>query len=287
MASEFFEFVKSYRADTYCLSPDKQIKTIESAIDFVNQRGFVFFWPIKGVILPSLWVAVTGDRPVANAHDDPGHITWGWKDSLLGKRKWYYAKVLRKRATIISLEVAPYFYALTNNYGSPDEDYLTLYEQGLITRSAKMVYEALLHEGPMDTISLRRTAHLSSRDKEGQFNRALVDLQQDFKVLPVGVSQAGGWRYAFIFDIVARHFPDLPNRAYQISENKARRKLVEFYLISVGAAPMKEITKLFRWKLKDVNRAVNTLVNEGKLCRNFQVDKQEGEWVTSTKLLEK
>jgi hypothetical protein len=287
MASEFLEFVKSYRADTYGLSPDKQIKTIESAIDFVNQRGFVFFWPIKSVILPSLWVAVAGDRPVANAHDDPGHITWGWKDSLLGKRKWYYAKVLRKRATMISIEVAPYFYALTNNYGSPEEDFLTLYEQGLITRSAKMVYEALLNEGPMDTISLRRAAHLSNRDNKSRFIRALVDLQQDFKVLPVSVSQAGGWRYAFIYDIVARHYPDLPNHAYQISENNARRKLVELYFISVGAAPMQEITKLFRWKLKDVNRAVNTLVNEGKLCRNLQVDKQEGEWVASTKLLER
>ena len=26
-------------------------------------------------------------------------------------RKWYYAKVLRKRATFIALEILPYFYA--------------------------------------------------------------------------------------------------------------------------------------------------------------------------------
>lgn len=49
-------------------------------VDFVNERGSVYFWPIKDVTLPSLWTAVAG------AHDDPGHVSWGWKDSLLGQR---------------------------------------------------------------------------------------------------------------------------------------------------------------------------------------------------------
>src|SRR3972149_5049108 len=95
---------------------------------------FSYFWPIKDVTLPSLWAAVAGDRPVADAHDDPGHVTWGWKDSLLGARKWYYAKVLRKKATIIALDVAPYFYALSENYGDPRGDYLLQHEQGLLTQ---------------------------------------------------------------------------------------------------------------------------------------------------------
>ncbi len=67
--------------------------------------------------MPSLWTAVAGDRPVADKHDDPGHITWGWKYKALGKKIWYYAKTLRKKATMISLEIAPYFYALSENYG--------------------------------------------------------------------------------------------------------------------------------------------------------------------------
>jgi hypothetical protein len=28
---------------------------------------------------------------------------------------------------MISLEIAPFFYALSENYGAPEEDYLTLY----------------------------------------------------------------------------------------------------------------------------------------------------------------
>ncbi|MBE9475077.1 MAG: hypothetical protein IMY85_09325, partial [Chloroflexi bacterium] len=161
--------IESYRINTFLSTSGKRIKTKEQAIQFVDQRGFIFFWPIKDMLLPSLWVAVAGDRPVADAHDDPGHVTWGWKDSLLGARRWYYAKVLRKKSTIISLPVAPYFYALSENYGSPEEDYQIQYMQGTMTQEAKAVYEAILLEGPLDTISLRRAAHLSSRESDSRF----------------------------------------------------------------------------------------------------------------------
>ena len=195
------QHIQSYRSKTFKHSAGQRVSDIDAAIKFVNQRGFIYFWPIKGIILPSLWVAVAGDRPVADNHDDPGHITWVWKDSLLGARRWYYAKVLRKRATLISLEVVPYFYALSENYGSPEDDYLILYQQGRLTREAKAIYEALLDAGPLDTITLRRVTDLSSRGSDHRFNRGLAELQSDFKVLPVSVTQAGGWRYAFVSTI--------------------------------------------------------------------------------------
>ena len=112
--------LKAYRAQTYHLKPALRLRSEDDAVRFVNERGFAYFWPIKGVELPSLWAAVAGARPVADAHDDPGHVTWGWKDKLLGAKKWFYAKFLRGRATMISLKTLPYFYALSENYGAPD-----------------------------------------------------------------------------------------------------------------------------------------------------------------------
>ena len=114
--------VIKFRHDTFRLNPDRKLLSLPDAITFVKERGFVFFWPIKGITLPSLWTAVAGDRYVADAHDDPGHVTWGWKDDALGKRVWYYGKILRKKATMIDLEVVPYFYALSQNFGDPEED---------------------------------------------------------------------------------------------------------------------------------------------------------------------
>jgi hypothetical protein len=278
------ELIQSYRARTFRLLPGQRVKTKEEAIEFVNQRGFVYFWPIKDILLPSLWTAVAGDRPVADAHDDPGHVTWGWKDSLLGTRTWYYAKVLRKRATIISLEVSPYFYALSENYGSPDEDYLIQYQQGRLTQEAKAVYEALLFEGPLDTVSLRRAAHLASRESDSRFSRALTDLQTDFKVLPVGVTQAGAWKYAFAYDLVARHFPELPEQARAISERQARQELARLYFASLGAARVADLIKLFGWTPTQAERAITALVNADLLQRNLEIENQVGEWVAIREL---
>jgi hypothetical protein len=277
--------IKAYRRDTFRISPGKRIISREEAIQFANQRGFIYFWPIKDITLPSLWVAVAGDRPVADAHDDPGHVTWGWKDGLLGKRRWYYAKVLRKKSTIISLKTAPYFYALSENYGAPDEDYQVQYMQGRLTQEAKAVYETLLNEGPMDTITLRRAARLSSRESDSRFNRALADLQADFKLIPVGTSQAGGWRYSFVYDLVHRHFPALPEQARAIKESEARLKLIMLYLQSVGAAARRDLPKLFRWKMQHIDHALNHLEHTQSIQRNLELQDSEEEWIALSELL--
>lgn len=277
--------IEAYRRDTYCTSRSQRIKTREEAIQFVNQRGFVYFWPIKDIILPSLWVAVAGDRPVASAHDDPGHVTWGWKDGLLGSGLWYYAKVLRKKSTLISLETAPYFYALSENYGTPEEDYLVQYMQGRMTQEARAVYETLLAEGALDTITLRRKARLSSRENESRFNRALADLQADFKIVPAGTSQAGGWRYSFVYDLVHRQFPQLPEQARSIKETDARMELAQLYLNSVGAAPWRDIVKVFQWTKKQVDATLDHLAAAGAAHRHIALRGDQDEWIALPELI--
>jgi len=279
------EKLQTLRLRTFHISPASRVKTPEQALQFVNERGFVYFWPIKGMLLPTLWVANAGDRPVPNEHDDPGMVTWGWKDDSLGKRIWYYGKILRRKATFISLEVAPYFYALSENYGSPEEDYLLAYEEGRLTQAAKQIYETLLEKGSLDTISLRKEARLLNA-KESVFNRALEDLQKDFKILPVGVAEAGAWKYAFRYDITARHMPELPEQARSIGEAQARRKLVELYLASVGATQIRELVKLFGWPPELTQRTVTGLVKNGKLIEHVSHPQSSGEWVALPELVE-
>jgi Winged helix DNA-binding domain len=265
-----------HRTRTFRLSPLARVSSPEAALDFINTRGFIYFWPIKGIDLPSLWTAVAGNRVVSDKHDDPGHITWGWKDNALGKRKWYYAKVLRRKATMISLGITPYYYALSENYGSPEEDYLLAYEEGRLTQAAKQIYEALLKEGALHTIDLRSAAKLTNA-RESEFNRALEVLQADFKILPVGVAKAGAWKYAFIYEIVSRHYPELPEKARFISEAEARRKLVELYVESVGAAQERNVIKLFGWQKELSARTIAALVEKERLVRT-EHPKEKGEW---------
>lgn len=280
-----FDRLQEYRSLTFRQNPQQRLKTRDEAVHFVDQRGFIYFWPITGITFPSLWGAVAGNRPVPSEHDDPGHVSWDWKDSLLGKHVWYYGKVLRNKATIISLAVAPFFYALSENYGAPEDDYLTIYEQGRMTQEAKAVYEALLDNSPLDTISLRKTAHLTSHESESRFNRALSDLQADFKIMPVGVVDAGSWHYSFAYDIVTHHEPFLVENARYIGELDARRKILELYFLSVGAAQYRDVSRLFGWKLPDIEQTVANLVAAQVIKDHQPLNGLTGEWTVLAELL--
>lgn len=156
---------------------------------------------------------------------------------------------------------------------------MLLHEQGLLTQEAKQVYEALLKEGPLDSVALRKAARLTSKESETRFNRALEDLQADFKILPVGVAQAGAWKYAFIYNLVTTHYPDLPERARTIGRADARRKLAELYFLSVGAAQVRDVTKLFGWKQPEAEKTIDELAQGGIVQRGLALGQTAGEWV--------
>ena len=278
------EKLKALRTRTFRLSLTTRLTTPSQALDFVNERGFVYFWPIKGITMPSLWVATAGDRPVPDNHDDPGNITWDWKDKSLGKKIWYYGKILRRKATFISMEDAPYFYALSENYGSPDEDYLLAYEEGRMTQASKQIYETLLEKGSLDTISLRKEARLLNA-KESVFTRALEDLQKDFKILPVGIAEVGAWRYAFRYEITARHLPELPEKSRIIGEAEARQKLMGLYMASVGATQIREMIKLFGWLPELTQRTASRLVQNDLLRDGLSHPQMSGEWLALPELI--
>jgi len=277
------ETLKAHRARTFCLLPSNRVSNPAGALDFINARGFTFFWPVKGMDLPSLWEAVGGSYPVSSDHDDPFHVTWGWKDDALDKKVWYYGKILHRKATFISLEIAPCFYALSENFGSPEEDYLVAYEEGRLTQAAKQVYEALLDKGTLDTISLRKEARLLNA-KESAFNRAMEDLQKDFKILPVGIAEAGAWKYAYRYDLTARHMPELADQARPVGDVEASQKLVELYFASVGTAQIRDVTKLFGWPPELVKRTLERLVLAGKLVEAGHPQKP-GVWLVLPELV--
>jgi hypothetical protein len=247
------EVIKEYRRRTFRRSEEYHLQNSQQAVEFVNQRGFILFWPDPKMELPNLWQAVAGDRPVPDEHDDPGHITWDWKDSLLDKKVWYYARIIRQRNTMISMNLLPFFYALSPNYGSPIDDIQEQYSQGELPLEAKHIFETLLDKGPLDTITLRKEAHLSSANATQPFQRSLNLLQRDFKILPVAIADVGTWHYAFRYELTHRYFPELSESAHKISEVDARTVLIKSYLDSVGAATSKQISMVFSWPLEIIN----------------------------------
>lgn len=274
---------RAYRASTFRLAARLKLKSPDDAVSFVNERGFVYFWPNKGVDLPSLWSAVAGDRPVADAHDDPGHVTWGWKDKLLSSKRWYYGKLLRGRATMVALDTLPYFYALSENYGDTS-DYLLQYEEGRLSQAAKAILEVLLAQGATHTVGLRRETRMTAKESNTRFDKALNELQVGLKILPVGVAEVGAWRYSFVYELLDRHFPELPEAARPIGRGEARCHLLDLYLRSVGAATEKQMLALFRWQPADVRSGLEVLAKSRRARRAVQVAGEAGEWWVTKKL---
>ena len=143
----------------------------------------------------------------------------------------------------------------------------------------------MLDNGPLDTITLRKKAHLTSHESESRFNRALSDLQADFKIMPVGVVDAGSWHYSFAYDIVAHHEPSLLEKARYLGELDARCKIVELYFRSVGVAQPRDLARLFGWNSSVIDQTITKLVS-GQVIQDHQaVEGLSGDCLVLNELL--
>ena len=101
-----------------------------------------------------------------------------------------------------------------------------------------------------------------------------MKLQVGLKVIPIGVAQAGAWNYAFVYEILQRHFPDLPAQARPIGRAEARRVLVLRYLDNVVAADRKMVAKVFhvlKWTPKELERTIEGLT-ERDAVRELEIE---------------
>ena len=87
---------------------------------------------------------------------------------------------------------------------------------------------------------------MTNQASNNLFNRALENCRPP-AILPIGVAAVGAWKYAFIYDLVARHFPEIIEQAHPITESEARRNLASTYLKSVGAARQADVARMFGW----------------------------------------
>jgi len=272
------EEIEAIRDLRYHRTPALRVRTEEEARRFVDEVGFCFLFGDKTVEMPTLWEAVCGaQRSVPSHHHDADlGRTWSWKDSLPSRGEIYYGKLLRGKPTLVSLELLPHFYALSPNYGDI-EDYMEEYQSGKLTVEAKNVYEALMREGAMATSRLRQLAGLAGGGANARrFDRALKELQIEFKIVKVGISEASRWGYAYVYDLFLRRFPELPEVARKISTDQAMDTLLLRHLHNVVAQPEKALQRLFRWDDWEWERLVERLADRGLIRRNVIIEGLRG-----------
>jgi hypothetical protein len=277
------EALEAVRAERYRQRPQLRVRTEEEALAFLDEVGLCLLFSAKDIELPSLWGALCGeDRPLPSHHDSRElGLAWRWKDTLPVAGKVLYGKFLRRRPVFVSLDLAPYFYALSPNYGNLAEDYLEDYGDGRLSVEAKQVYEVLLREGSLPTSRLRREAGLSGKANASRFDRALAELQMDFRIAKVAISDANRWSYCYVYDLLPRHFPEPVRAAEAISGRQAREVILLRYLRTVVAARRKDVGRLFGWQPGDVERMVERMAGEGHLQRGVRIEGLGGEYLVS------
>ncbi len=277
------DILQARRVERYRQRPELRVHTEDQALDFLNDVGLCLLFAAKDVELPTLWGALCGeDRPVPSHHDDHAlGLAWRWKDTLPIAGQVLYGKFLRKRPVFISLDLAPCFYALSPNYGDLAGDFLQDYLDGRLSVEAKQVYEVLLEQGALPTSRLRLEAGLGGKANAGRFDRALAELQMDFRITKVAISDANRWGYCYVYDLLPRHFLQVVEAAEAISGRQARETILLRYLRTVVAATPSDVGKLFGWQPGDVERLVGRLSGEGRMYKGVRIEGLAGEHLVS------
>jgi hypothetical protein len=274
------QMIQEGRARRYRQLPSLRARSEREALEFINDVGVCLLFSAKGTELPTLWGALCGeDRPLPHHHDDHSlGLAWDWKDSIPTRGEALYGKFVKQKPVFIALDLAPCFYALTENYGQID-DYLEEYLAGRLSEEAKRIYETILAEGPLATSELRRRAGISSKGAAGLFDRAVTELQMGFKIVKVGTSEANRWKYCYVYDLFLRRFPGVVQVAHSISQDEAAATLMTRYLKTVIAASAINIGRLFGWDGWRLERTVRLVTEKRQMVVSTQIAGWAGEFL--------
>lgn len=132
--------IEELRNDRYRRKRDLRLKNEADIRNFVNDVGICLLFPVRGLEIPNVYQAVAGyQKGTTPEHHDPAiSLTWNTKDRSLDKHWWYYGKLLKGKATLVSFNLLPHFYALSENFGGED-DYLHEYEAGTLSADARNI----------------------------------------------------------------------------------------------------------------------------------------------------
>ncbi len=277
-----YEELIARRNHIYRRSADRRVRREHEALTFINEVGFCFLFSSEGSELPTLYEAILGQPSQwSTQHDYETGLAWRWKDDLPISRQCFYGKLLRDKPVLVSLDMFPYFYAISGNYGDLDQ-YLETYQDGKISIGAKQIYEALLQHGALPTSELRRKANLAGLENARAFERGLVELQVGMNITKTAISDAIRWHYCYVYDLLPRWLPDQVQKGLAIKSRDAYPVILHRYINNVLIATPQSITRLFGWPQETVQRSIDALTARDQIRSDVTIDGLDGVWLAST-----
>ena len=125
------------------------------------------------------------ETPVCWHTGDPETDPWEWRIRVLDERDDIaYAKMFFRKSGFVTRQWAPYFLAVRRGGSTLEEEY----EDGLISRPAKRIYETILSNEVLPLHAIKQLGGFSKEEKSS-FERALIELQMKMYITMCGTQQ--------------------------------------------------------------------------------------------------
>jgi hypothetical protein len=219
------------------------------AARFVEKAGLAFlFGGAKAGDLPNLHFEITGRDTIEEWNDDTD-LVWQARVELPRLGLAWFGEWLKSRGTFIAVRLLPAALGWLGRSADVDEDVKQAWE---ISEDAGIIYEAILSEGPIASVALRRAVSLEHADAAPIFQRSLKALQRGLFITNFGhLQETGAWASS-VYEPTVRAFPiheEMPDRG------SALKTLVAAYRTASPSPDMRKAARLFGAGLDEVRRS--------------------------------
>jgi hypothetical protein len=233
-----------YRRRLWRTGPGVGVPTLARASQFIGDVGLCLLFGCEEIPLPKL----EGCGP-------PDFEWWEWKDQLQERRRAYLGRVVRRKATLVALDLLPAFLGLYYGGGGA-EIYDEEHHHGRLGEDAWRIGEHLSRHGPTPVDSLRRALMPAGPAGTRRFHRALDEMQEKFKTVTVGRVRKH-WSVRVIGLLSDWAPPETLREAHTLARRprEARRRILGRAARAAGILAVREAAGMFSWTRAEVEEA--------------------------------
>ena len=248
----------------------RRLRTLQQTANFLDEVGMCLLFACRDIPLPKIYDCAGDDAD-----------WWAWKDLLQQGKRAYNGRLVRRKATLVSMKLLPAFYAAYLKAGG-HAMYEEEYYWGKLGVLANRVAQYLDKNGPTPADMLLRTIMPPGKQHTRRFHSALFELQAKFKIVSVGLEDKS-WGVR-VLDLFINWVPPKVERgAENMSRDEAIQRISTAFVHTAGAVPEAMLSRMFGWARAETLCSVDSLVSTGRLHRE-RVRGERGMWLVSPRI---